>query len=232
MIRTLVVDDDFRVADVHCEFVRRLAGFTVVGEAHTGAEALAALERLRPDLVVLDLYLPDIHGLDVLRRIQAQPEPRPDVVVVTAARDVESLRSAMQGGVVHYLVKPFSFRAFEEKLQSYAQVRSRLASLGVADQAEVDRAFAVLHGAPGSPELPKGVSAETLRLVVEVLRGCDGDLNAVDIARRAGVSRVTARRYLELLAQEGRVEVMLRYGAPGRPEHRYRLVGARGSETR
>jgi response regulator of citrate/malate metabolism len=225
MIRTLIVDDDFRVADVHRGFVNRLDGFVVVGEVHTGADALAAVERLRPDLVVLDLYLPDLHGLDVLRRIQAISAPRPDVVVVTAARDVESLRSAMQGGVVHYLVKPFSFRAFEEKLQSYAQVRTRLASVGVADQQEVDRAFARLYGAVGGVDLPKGVSAETMRLVVDVLQTCDEDLNALDVARRAGVSRVTARRYLELLAQEGRVEVILRYGAPGRPEHRYHLLG-------
>lgn len=223
MIRTLVVDDDVRVADVHRGFVDRLAGFAVVGEAHTGAEALAMVARLQPDLVILDLYLPDIHGLEVLRRLHGLVPHRPDVVVVTAARDVESLRAAMQGGVVHYLVKPFTFRAFQEKLQSYAEVRSRLERVAVADQDEVDRAFSRLH-AGSSPELPKGVSAETLRLVVEVLQGSGAEVSALDVAQRAGVSRVTARRYLELLAQGGRVEVLLKYGAPGRPEHRYKLV--------
>ena len=223
MIRTLIVDDEVHVADVHRGFVERLAGFAVVGEAHTGAAELAMVERQQPDLVILDLYLPDIPGLEVLRRLHALPARRPDVVVVTAARDVESLRAAMQGGVVHYLVKPFTFRAFEEKLQSYAEVRSRLARVAVADQGEVDRAFSRLHGGTSSAELPKGVSAETLRLVVEVLRASAGDVSAQDVALRAGVSRVTARRYLELLAQGGRVEVLLRYGAPGRPEHRYRL---------
>ena len=158
MIRTLVVDDDLQVADVHRGFVDRLAGFAVVGEAHTGAQALTMVERLHPDLVVLDLYLPDIHGLEVLRRLHDLPARRPDVVVVTAARDVESLRAAMQGGVVHYLVKPFTFRAFEEKLQSYAEVRSRLARVAVADQDEVDRAFSRLHAGPSGVELPKGVS--------------------------------------------------------------------------
>lgn len=223
MIRTLVVDDDIRVADVHRGFVDRLADFAVVGEAHTGAEALALVARQHPDLVILDLYLPDIPGLEVLRRLHGLVAERPDVIVVTAARDVESLRAAMQGGVVHYLVKPFTFRAFQEKLQSYAEMRSRLARVSFADQDEVDRAFSRLHAA-SNPELPKGVSAETLRLVVEVLQADGVDVSALDVARRAGVSRVTARRYLELLAQSGRVEVLLKYGVPGRPEHRYRLV--------
>ena len=229
MIRTLIVDDDFRVAEVHRQFVDRLDGFVAVGEAHTGAAALERVSALRPDLVVLDLYLPDLPGLEVLRRIQAAPRPHPDVIVVTAARDVDSLRSAMQGGVVHYLVKPFTFRAFEEKFQSYAAVRDRLAQLQAAEQDDVDRLFSLLRGSDET-DLPKGLSKATLRLILDVLQGAAGGLNALEIARAAGVSRVTARRYLDQLARTGRVELTLQYGAPGRPEHRYRLLEA-GART-
>lgn len=222
MIRTLIVDDDFRVAEVHRAYIDRLDGFLAVDEAHTGAEALAGVERHRPDLVVLDLYLPDILGLEVLRRIHLLPAPRPDVIAVTAARDVESLRSAIRGGVVHYLVKPFTFSAFREKLQSYAAVRSRMAELAEADQTEVDRLFALLRSSPEST-LPKGFSESTLRLILDVLRGAGGELTAVAVARQAGVSRVTARRYLDHLARAGSIEMSMQYGAPGRPEHLYRL---------
>ncbi len=223
MIRTVVVDDDFRVAELHHAFVDRLDGFRVVGDAHTGEQAIDAVMRLRPDLVVLDLYLPDIPGLEVLRRIRALDGPRPDVIAVTAARDVESLRSAMQGGVVHYLVKPFTFSAFREKLQSYAVVRARMLALSEADQTEVDRLYAMLRS-PAETELPKGLSEGTLRLIVDVLRRARTDLTSSGVAQVAGVSRVTARRYLDQLCRAGRVEMTLSYGAPGRPEHRYRLA--------
>jgi two-component system CitB family response regulator len=223
VIRTLIVDDDFRVADVHRGYVERLDGFRVVGQAHTGTEALQAIQRVRPDLVLLDLYLPDVPGLEILHRIHALGADRPDVIVVTAARDVDSLRAAMRGGVVHYLVKPFSFQAFEEKLRRYATLRGRMAQLAEADQAEVDRLFSLLRTSPEDSQLPKGVSEETLRLILDVLSTASGDLNAAEIAEAAGVSRVTARRYLEELADTGRVDMTLRYGGPGRPEHRYRL---------
>ena len=108
MIRTLIVDDDFMVAKVHAGFVAALDGFEVVGTASTGADALAAVQRLRPDLVLLDVYLPDMTGLEVLRRLRAESVDV-DVVVISAARDVESIRSALHGGVLHWQVMPVSF---------------------------------------------------------------------------------------------------------------------------
>jgi response regulator of citrate/malate metabolism len=122
MIRTLVVDDDVRVADVHCAYVERVPGFVTVGKAHTGASALGEVARLRPDLLLLDFYLPDLSGLEVLRRLRDEDHPPVDVIAITAARDVENLRAAIRSGVVHYLVKPFRFAAFEEKLASYASL--------------------------------------------------------------------------------------------------------------
>ena len=115
MIRTLVVDDDYRVADLHKEYLERVKGFTVAGTAHSGTEALEKVDVLRPDLILLDLYLPDLSGLEVLQRLRDGDRLDVDVVMITAARDVDSLRSAMRGGVVHYLIKPFRFGAFEEK---------------------------------------------------------------------------------------------------------------------
>ncbi len=100
MIRTLVVDDDFRVAELHCAYVERVPGFEVVGQAHSGAAALADVDQMRPDLILLDIYLPDISGLEVLQRLREDAQAPVDVIAITAARDVESLRAAMRGGVV------------------------------------------------------------------------------------------------------------------------------------
>jgi two-component system CitB family response regulator len=225
LIRTLVVDDDYRVADLHCAYVQRVTGFQLAGRAHTGEETLASVDQLRPDLVLLDLYLPDISGLEVLRRLREDDHPAVDVITITAARDVESLRTAMRGGVVHYLIKPFLFPAFEEKLLSYAAARARMARIGRAEQGDVDRIFGALR-AGGGEVLPKGLSDATLELIVQALGQAHSGLPAVAVAEAAGVSRVTARRYLDHLCQQGRAEVTMRYGAPGRPEHRYRLLSS------
>jgi two-component system CitB family response regulator len=200
MIRALVVDDDYRVADLHCAYVERVSGFAVAGRAHTGAEALSSVDQLRPDLVLLDIYLPDISGLEVLQQL-----------------------AAMRGGVVHYLIKPFLFATFEEKLLSYAAARDRMTRIGQAEQTDVDRIFNALRTARNEP-LPKGLSDATLELIIQALSLSQSGLPASAVADEAGVSRVTARRYLDHLCQLGKVELTMRYGGPGRPEHRYRLM--------
>jgi response regulator of citrate/malate metabolism len=223
VIRTLVVDDDYRVAELHCAYVERVQGFQVAGRAHTGAGALADVEQLQPDLVLLDIYLPDMSGLEVLQRLREAAKTSVDVIAITAARDVDSLRAAMRGGVVHYLIKPFLFPTFEEKLLSYAAARDRMRKLASAEQGDVDRIFGALR-TRHVETLPKGLSDATLELVVHALARSQSGLPAAVVAEQAGVSRVTARRYLDHLCQLGRAELTLRYGIPGRPEHRYRLV--------
>ena len=223
-IHTLIVDDDFMSASVHRSYTERLQGFTVVGEAHTGEEALALVRRLRPHLVLLDIYLPDMSGLEVMRRLRTEALPV-DVIAVTAAKDVETLRGAMQGGVLHYLVKPFLFDTFRERLERYATLKRRLEKMREANQEDVDKLFSLLR-AEGRDGLPKGISSPTLGLVVEALRDANEALTAIEVGERAGISRGTARRYLDYLATVGTVELSLRYGAAGRPEHLYRWAAA------
>jgi two-component system CitB family response regulator len=226
MIRVIVVEDDYRIAELHREFTERVEGFCVIGLAHTGAEALGMVDRMKPDLVLLDIYLPDISGIDVLQELRGPRHPAVDVIAVTAAKDVATLRAAMHGGVLQYLVKPFRANALEERLRSYAAVRERMRRLHEADQREVDRVFGLLRAGAGE-RLPKGLSGATLDLVIRALGDAQGSPSAEEVAQLAGISRVTARRYLDHLAQMGRVELTMRYGAPGRPEHRYRLAGER-----
>ena len=219
MIDVVVVDDDFMVARIHTGFVARTAGFTVVGTVHTGADALRAIGELTPDLVLLDLYLPDMTGLDVLGQIRAT-YPEVDVLVVTAAREADTVRRALRGGIVHYLMKPFTYEDLRARLDHYATTHRGLATAATADQADVDRVFGLRTG--GSPQpLPKGVSPETAQLVRDALRAAGGTLSAAQCAHAVGISRVSARRYLEHFVAVGSAEVALRYGAAGRPERRY-----------
>lgn len=223
MIRVLVVDDDFMVARVHSGYVERVPGFAVAGVAHTGAQALAAIEELRPDLVLLDIYLPDISGLEVLRRLREDDVPV-DALAVTAARDVDAIRTALRHGVVHYLIKPFTFDVLRDRLERYAAAQRRLTGPGEVAQDDVDRLFGTLRSA-GPASLPKGLTLPTAELVAGVLRAAGGDLSAAECAGRAGLSRVSTRRYLEYFLLAGTAAVRLRYGGAGRPERRYHWVG-------
>ena len=216
MIEVLVVDDDFMVARIHTGFVERTPGFSVTGVAHTGAQALVEAERLQPDLVLLDVYLPDVSGLDLLAGLR-EAAPEVDVLVISAAREADTVRRALRGGIVHYLIKPFSYDDLRVRLEHYQRAYGGLSS-EQADQADVDRLFGV---AGADKRLPKGFSPETLRLVEDSLRSEGADLSAAEAAGLLGISRVSARRYLEHLTETGKVEVSLRYGEVGRPERRY-----------
>ncbi|MBB3665682.1 MULTISPECIES: response regulator [Prauserella salsuginis group] len=227
MLSVLVVDDDARVARNHADCVASMRGFAVTAVVHTGAAALEAVEAHRPDLVLLDLYLPDMSGIDVLRQLRttsgAGGTAPADVLVISALRDVDSVRRAMHGGAVYYLIKPFDLDALREQLERFAATRDKLSGVDQVTQRDVDSVFGVQRPTTRQ-ELPKGLTAETARLVAETLRAAGSDLSAVEVAERAGIARVTARRYLEYLCADGRAELRMRYGSAGRPEHRYRWV--------
>lgn len=228
MISTLIIEDDYHVASIHGAYLRRTEGFEVIGHASTLAGGRDAIRRLAPTLVLLDIYLPDGNGLDLLREGLEHGGPRPDFLVITAARDMLSVRTAMQLGAVHYLVKPFNYAQLEERLTAYRELSRRLDRIGdaaerEAEQHEVDALYNLLRGPAG---LPKGQSGPTMASIRALLQSSPEDLSAAEIATRIGVSRSTAQRYLAELARQGKVELRLHYGTAGRPEHRYRLAAA------
>ena len=226
MIRVLVVEDDPIAADAHAEYVRRLPEFEPAGIALTAAEALRQLNRDTEgtiDLVLLDMHLPDLHGLDVCRRMRARGH-RADVIAVTSARDLNTVRSAVSLGIVQYLIKPFVFATFAEKLEQYRVYASTVAGGGMmSGQHEVDRTLALLHGR-GQTGLPKGMSPESLDAVTAALRTAEVPVSAGELAVDLGMSRITARRYLEHLTEAGLATRAARYGCAGRPELEYSWV--------
>lgn len=219
MIRTLVVQDERVAAEAHAQYVRDVPGFEAVAVAMSAQDAARALREHPVDLVPLDMHLPDGHGLDLLRRLRAAGS-RVDVVAVTSARDVEVVRDAVAQGVVGYLIKPFAFGALRERLHAYRAFHERLQESDDLDQRDVDRMLETLRPAARSA-LPKGLGSETLAQVQDVLAQ-HGAASASEVGERLGSSRVTARRYLEHLAETGEVERVTRLGRAGRPEVEYR----------
>lgn len=236
-IRTLIIDDDVAVAGIHHGFLLARGGFDVVAMAHTGQQGLDLAAELRPELVLLDIHLPDMSGLDVLHRLRGRQHPV-DVLVITASRELDTVRGAMAGGVLHYLVKPFTSQALNERLDGYVRLREELAAgaAGPLDQDSIDRLVAPARpsappaaaGQPGhatpaaaAVRLPKGLSRPTLDAVIEALKASPEDVSAAGLALQLGLSRVSARRYLEYLVVHGHARLTPRYGAAGRPENRY-----------
>lgn len=223
MTRVLIVEDERGTAAAHVAYVQRCEGFEVAAVAHSAAAAMAAMRDAAAagapmQLVLLDMQLPDGHGLDVCRRMRAEGH-LVDVIAVTAERGLETVRDAIAVGVVQYLIKPFAFAALAERLQRYREYRDRVDGSGRLTQQEVDQAIAALR-TTNAPGLAKGLSAETLDAVAALLTDAVAR-SAAEVATELGLSRVTARRYLEHLAATGDVERNPRYGSRGRPELEY-----------
>jgi response regulator of citrate/malate metabolism len=226
VIRTLIVEDDPVLAVAHQAFTQRVTGFTVIGTTHLGTEALR-IEATQPvDLLLLDVNLPDISGIDVCRALRGR-RSEVDVIAVTSARDLETVRRAVSLGVTQYLLKPFSFASFRDKLQAYAEYRRRTAEApGVLAQHDVDDAFSALREEARAPALPKGLTDATLAAVVALLCSRERQ-SAAQVAIDVGISVQTARRYLAYLASQRLCARMPAYGGAGRPEHVYTWTGSR-----
>jgi response regulator of citrate/malate metabolism len=227
IISVLIVEDERAAATALLDYVQRTPGFAVAGHARTGAEALRRLAVDHVDLVLLDIYLPDMSGLEVLRRARAAGWTV-DVIAVTVARDLAVLQASLSLGVVQYLLKPFTFATVWQKLERYSSYRTALTEQEiVVAQQEIDSILNTLRDDRGA--LPKGVIRESLHAVVAALKQMEGEkgLSAVEAARVLGASRITARRYLEYLVRSGLVSRYPRYGSAGRPEVEYRLISGR-----
>ncbi len=225
--RVLIVDDDFMVARIHRGFVERMDGFVVAAEVHTAATALSAARRLLPDVILLDVYLPDMSGLRALAELRRNAAAQIDVIVVTAARDAETVSESLRLGARHYLIKPFGFDDLHERLKQVRDLRLRLDSGADQDlgQEDIDQVFGALPDIElDRRNLPKGLSKVTMTSVIVQLKQSNDDHSATSLAQTMGMSRVSVRRYLDFLVRIGWVRLAPRYGEVGRPENQYRWI--------
>ena len=213
-LAVLVVDDDFYVADVHRARVEAQPGLMALPSVGTAAEARRVVARGGVDLVLLDLYLPDGSGLDLLRELDV------DAFVLSAASDPATVRSALRRGALGYLIKPFAADLLDERLRAYLRFRHVLDDRAGVDQEALERAQRILHSGDARASSSRSRSA-TEQAVLEAVVASPEELSAADVADRVGVSRATAQRYLATLAGDGHLTMQLRYGTTGRPEHRY-----------
>lgn len=213
-LRVLIVDDDFYVGGMHRDIVAAHQGFAALEPVRGLREARAAVRDEHPDLVLCDVFLPDGDGIDFVAELQV------DAMMISAASDADTVRRALRAGAIDFMMKPFDVRRLDARLSAYRRFRNLLPPGRRLEQDDVERALRALHGRDEGPSTSS--QAATERVILEQLK--DGESSASDVAERVGVSRATAQRHLAALAARGAVEVSLRYGTTGRPEHRYRIA--------
>lgn len=220
-ISVLIVEDDEKIAEIHRRFTEKIEGFEVVGVANAIDEARELVEVLQPDLVLLDVYFPNESGIDLLWDIRARFR-NTDLILITAAKEIGPLQEAIRGGAFDYIIKPAVFARFLDTLQRFRHARLRLAATGSLEQKDVDQLLNPRPVAPvGRPQLPKGIDAITLDKVRKVFAVLSGGLSAEEVGQQVGMSRSSARRYLEYLVETDWLSADLIYGTVGRPERKY-----------
>lgn len=224
MIRVVIAEDDLQIAEIQRRFLERIEGFELAGLAHGLEEAEDLVEILQPDLLLLDIQFPTGTGLDLLRKLRAG-NSSVDVIMITAAKEVETLREALHGGVFDYILKPLVFERLQETLTNYRKHISRLETLQSLEQRDVDSVLPKTTGnvetRPDDQRLPKGIDGLTLEKIRKVFADRNDALNAEEVGELIGASRTTARRYLEYLVGCSQLSAEVSYGTVGRPERRY-----------
>ena len=221
-LRVLIVEDDPMVADINRKFTEAVTGFVVAGTARNGQEALLLLEKEKPDLLILDVYMPEVDGVSVLSLLRKSDIPV-DVIMVTAAGDTETIARIMRQGVIDYIVQPFKFERYRAALESYLEFRKKLSHKSTLSQNDLDTMLSVKT--ESQQDTPKNFHVQTMNSIIDFMLSHPEALSAEEVAAGTGVSRVTARRYLEYLVTQGRLQMLLDYVAVGRPIHRFKVKG-------
>ena len=225
MIKVLIVEDDPMVAEFNKRYLKEIKGLSLAGIVHNVKEAKEFLKKEQVNLLLLDVYMPGMNGLEMLHYMRER-KMEVDVILITAAADTEQIQTALRLGVADYLIKPFEFERFRQAMEKYKEKSAFFEKKQVLNQEELDER--ILYGdqvASGelTQTLPKGLTHSTLQSIINVIISKEGSLFSTDeIAESTYISRVSVRKYLKYLTQLGVLEESLTYGI-GRPVYFYTL---------
>ncbi|WP_256218485.1 response regulator [Bacillus sp. MUM 116] len=220
-LKVILVEDDPMVREVHRQFIERIEGFTIIATASNGLEGIKLIKDSQPDLAIIDIYMPHVSGLEMVRELRSE-NVAIDVIAITAANDIETVHRVLQQGAVDYIMKPFTFERIKKSLVNYKVYRSKLNGKESMGQDELDQLlFLKNKEEEGIESLPKGLNPNTLTKITTYLSQQKNPVSAEEVAEGIGIARVTARRYLDFLEKEGKVKIHVHYGGVGRPVNRY-----------
>ncbi|WP_426578925.1 response regulator [Bacillus altitudinis] len=223
MMKVLIAEDDFRIAAIHESYIQKVQGFQVAGKAKSAKDMWEALQKEQVDLILLDVYMPDELGTNLLPLLRER-HPDVDVIIITAATETMLLRDALHYGVVHYLIKPVTAQKFTQVLTEYKEKKELINSKDEVNQTMIDLFFGQMQEESEQKDdrdLPTGINSLTLDKVKTLMEEEIGGITAEELGEKMGASRTTARRYVEYLVTTGECRAELAYGIIGRPERKY-----------
>ena len=229
IIHVLLIEDDPMVQEVNKQFIERLPQFQVIDTASNGIEGLEKIKTIHPDLVILDIFMPSLNGMDTLYEIRKE-QMDVDVIIISAANDQKTIRKMMQNGAFDYLIKPFKFDRLKHTLEQYYTFRKNVQPDESISQSQLDRfifsnqAIAVLPKVFQKNEIPKGLNISTLEQVIQFMSKQTTPQSAEEVADGIGIARVTARRYLDFLNDKQFLRLDVQYGSIGRPINKYSYI--------
>jgi response regulator of citrate/malate metabolism len=225
-IDVIIMEDDPMVQELHRQYVSKVKGYKLVGVAQNGEEGLQMINTLNPQLAIVDIYMPILNGLEVLRQSR-KLGLNIDIILVTAAHDSEVIQQGIQYGAVDYIIKPFTFQRLRKALTSYSNYYSKIGTKAQLSQQEIDMLKANATANKQEISLPKGLQRTTLGVIVNLIKKKTAYFTANEISEETGISLVTVRKYLNFLYKSGWLKETLSYGTVGRPLQRFMLAGGK-----
>lgn len=223
-IKVLIIEDDSSVSKIHVKFLNRIKNFSLVGVANSISDGKYMLETFQPHLILLDLFFPEGNGMDLLYELRTK-HSLIDVILITAAKDLDNLNRALKGGVFDYIIKPVFLERFQESLANYTAYYTKTRNTQNVDQQFVD---SIMKNKTDTAleinikNVPKGIDPITLKEVISIFETCpQGGMTALEAGKKIGLARTSARKYCEYLLSIGKLQIKLEYGTIGRPERKY-----------
>lgn len=225
MYKVYIVEDDPMVTSINERFINKLENFCVIGSSSSGTQALENINKLKPDLILLDIFMPGINGIELLKQLRTENEEY-EIIMVTAAQDVETISEALRLGVIDYLIKPYEFSRLKQALDTFITKVTLIKDSTTLTQKDLDKIHFIKNKHIESihdlqENLPKGLDKITLNKVHIIINSSKESLSSSDVAKTMGVSRITTRKYLEYLAEQKLIDIKLQYGHTGRPTKLY-----------
>lgn len=222
MVKVLIVEDDPMVAEINKKYTESINGFEVKKICDNGKDAINYLKNSSLDLIILDIYMPKLNGIEFLKELR-KFNSKLDVIIVTAVDEGEKLKEILNLGVIDYLIKPFEYERFKEALNKFKKMNEFFKNKSILKQEDIDNI--TVKNSYVNGELEKGINQRTLERVKKYLKNSKNEYyTSEEIADKMKLSRVTVRRYLEYMNKIGKVKRDVQYGDIGRPRIKYKLI--------
>ena len=229
MIRVMIIEDDPMVRDINTKFLQRVDGFQLIKATSNLTEAQSFMEKQKPDLILLDIYLPKENGIDFLKWLRAE-EIKVDVILITADKTINRIQEAFRYGARDYLIKPFTLERFEESLLKFKDRFYNFKNGNEIEQKELDKYISsgkdlTEEENTNNLDLTKGLNRYTYDTVWQQVQQIGENYTTPEeLGEILGIARVTCRKYLEYMSTEGKVQMLIEYGKIGRPQHKYKIT--------